>query len=164
MLLLNASYEPLRVCTVRRAVRLVMENHADAVEESAFVLRSPSTEFPVPSVIKLRHYVRVKHQPRVPLSRANVFRRDNYRCQYCMTQGGMLTIDHVLPRSRGGDSSWNNLVTACAGCNGRKGNRTPDEAHMPLNTVPRAPRFIVAGLFGTVRLPDPVWEKYLPLA
>lgn len=164
MLLLNASYEPLRVCSVRRAVRLVMENIADSVEDTSFVLRSPSTIFPIPSVIKLKHYVRVKHPPRVPLSRTNVFRRDQYRCQYCLQFGGTLTIDHVMPTSRGGLTTWDNVVAACSACNGRKGSRTPQEANMPLHTVPRPPRVIVTGLFGLHRIPDPLWEKYLPSA
>lgn len=164
MLLLNASYEPLRVCSVRRAVRLVMEDIADAVEQSPLILRSPSTVFHVPSVIKLRHYVRLKQQPRVPLSRTNVFRRDQYRCQYCLAHGGILTLDHVMPSSRGGLTTWDNVVTACQACNGKKGNRTPQEARMPLHTVPRAPKFLVAGLWGVTRIPDPAWEKYLPSA
>ncbi|HWG85509.1 MAG TPA: HNH endonuclease, partial [Deinococcales bacterium] len=132
VLVLNASYEPLHVCSIKRAVTLLMDEAAERVEDAPAFLRSPSTNFPVPSVIRLRRYVRRPPRYHVAFNRRNVFRRDGHTCQYCGRSGGDLTLDHVLPRSRGGRNTWENIVTACRECNSRKRDRTPEEARMHL--------------------------------
>lgn len=163
VLILNASFEPLHVCSVKRAVSLLMHEVAERVEESGKVLRSPSSVFPVPSVIRLRRFVRAPFRQRVAFNRKNVFRRDEHTCQYCATRTFDLTLDHVLPRSRGGPTSWENVVACCKACNARKRDRTPEEARMLLRRRPYAPRFMFSSAYGVMPEIDPIWEKYLPL-
>jgi 5-methylcytosine-specific restriction endonuclease McrA len=162
VLILNASYEPLHVCSVKRAVLLLMHDIAERLEDSDRVLRSPSQVFMVPSVIKLKKYVKRPHHQRVAFNRKNVFRRDDNTCQYCFIRSGDLTLDHVIPRSRGGDTSWENVVACCHRCNAKKRDRTPEEAHMHLRRKPFAPKFMFSSAFGVLPNIDPVWEKYLP--
>ncbi len=162
VLILNASYEPLHVCSVKRAVNLLMHDVVERVEDSSRVLRTPSTLFPVPSVVRLRRYVRRPHRQRVAFNRRNVFRRDEQRCQYCGSRSHDLTLDHVVPRSRGGPTSWENVVACCRGCNARKRDRTPEEARMQLLRRPVAPAFLFTAAYGIVPDVDPRWEKYLP--
>ena len=161
MLILNASYEPLHVCSVRRAVSLLMHEYADRVEDTGEFLRSPSSLFPVPSVIRLRRYVRRAHRARVASNRRNVFRRDDNMCQYCGVRVPDLTLDHVLPRSRKGPTSWDNVVACCRSCNARKRDRTPEEAGMVLMRKPAAPRYMFSTAYGLSRSSDPLWAKYL---
>ena len=163
VLILNASFEPLHVCSVKRAVSLLMHEVAERVEESGKVLRSPSSVFPVPSVIRLRRFVRAPFRQRVAFNRKNVFRRDEHTCQYCATRTFDLTLDHVMPRSRGGPTSWENVVACCKACNARKRDRTPEEARMFLRRRPYAPRFMFSSAYGVMPEIDPIWEKYLPL-
>jgi 5-methylcytosine-specific restriction endonuclease McrA len=163
VLILNASYEPLHVCSVKRAVNLLMHEVVERVEDSERVLRTPSILFPVPSVVRLRRYVRRPHRQRVAFNRRNVFRRDDQRCQYCGGRSHDLTLDHVVPRSRGGPTSWENVVACCRGCNARKRDRTPEEARMRLIRQPRAPVFLFTAAYGIVPDVDPTWEKYLPV-
>jgi len=162
VLILNASYEPLHVCSVRRAVGLLMHGLAERVEDSGQWLRSPSSRFAVPSVIRLRRYVRRRFRPRVAFNRRNVFRRDNGLCQYCGCRVPDLTLDHVVPRSREGPTSWDNVVACCRSCNSRKRDRTPEEAGMVLLSRPAAPRFPFTAAYGLFPELDPRWEKYLP--
>ncbi len=148
VLVLNAGYEPLGLTSVRRGVVLVQSGRAEVVSPSGRFLRTPSRPYPIPSVVRLFRMVR-RPPGRLALSRKNVFRRDRYTCQYCGARGVELTLDHVIPRSRGGKTTWENLVTACKTCNTRKGNRTPEEAGMRLLKRPRAPLYfevIVLGL------------------
>ncbi len=150
ILVLNAGYEPLGLTTVRRGVVLVLSGRAEVVSPSGEVLHTPSRPYPVPSVVRLYRMVR-RPNGRLALSRKNVFRRDHYTCQYCGRSGVELTLDHVVPKSRGGRTTWENLVTACKACNAKKGNRTPEEAGMRLLKEPRAPGYyevIVLGLSG----------------
>lgn len=163
VLLLNASYEPLHVCSVKRAVSLIMHEVAERVEDSDKVLRSPSQLFTVPSVIRLKKFVRRPHRHRVAFNRKNVFKRDDGMCQYCRYKGNDLTLDHVVPRSRGGETSWENVVACCAKCNSKKRDRTPEEANMVLHRKPRAPKFMFTSAYGLVTNFDARWEKYLPL-
>ncbi|MCS6868523.1 MAG: HNH endonuclease [Thermus sp.] len=139
VLVLNAAYEVLGLASIKRSVLLVLSGSAEMVSESGRFLHTPSTRIPVPSVIRLKRLVR-RGPSRIPLNRRNVLRRDRYTCQYCGRQGGELTVDHVLPRSRGGKGTWENLVAACRPCNLKKGDRTPEEAGMRLLKSPRAPR------------------------
>ncbi|MEL6248688.1 MAG: HNH endonuclease [Cyanobacteria bacterium J06648_16] len=135
VLVLNASYEPLNITSWRRAVVLVIKGKAEQVEHNGRVIYA---NFPLPTVIRLRHYVRVPYKE-IPLTRRNLLHRDNNTCQYCGDAGDGLTLDHVIPRSRGGGDSWENMVAACVRCNVKKGNRTPREASMPLRNPPRKP-------------------------
>jgi len=162
VLVLNATYEPLNVVSVRRAVVLLLKEKAQIVEAAEAWIRAQSCAIPQPLVIRLVYYVRIPHRLSLPLGRRTVLARDGYSCQYCGRQPDRseLTLDHVLPRCRGGKTSWNNLVTACKRCNGRKGNRTPREAGMPLRSQPRAPRYIAVTVFGDVRQ-HAVWSKYI---
>jgi len=132
VLVLNASYEAINICNVKRAMKMLVKGVACAEKESEMEIRSPSVTFRVPSVIRLLRYVRIPHQT-VKFSRRNVLLRDQYTCQYCGKKfpAAMLTLDHIEPSSRGGVTSWENVVTACKKCNVGKGNRTPREARMP---------------------------------
>ena len=138
VLVLNANYEPLDVCTVRRAVVLLVSGKAHLVLNGRGVIRTVRRTFDVPSVIRLAYMVK-RPRPRVPLTRLEIFRRDNYTCQYCGRRVAHPTVDHVVPRRLGGGDSWDNLVTACAACNARKGGRTLEEAHMRLLRPPAPP-------------------------
>ena len=142
VLLLNQDYSALTVCNVQRAVILIMLRKAELVEAlpDRFV-RSPSTRVPWPSIIRLKAFVTVPYK-RVMLSRKNILRRDKQTCQYCGSRRH-LTVDHVMPKSRGGRDTWDNLVAACITCNNRKGDRTPDEARMPLKRTPFRPSYVM---------------------
>jgi 5-methylcytosine-specific restriction endonuclease McrA len=136
VLVLNASYEPLNITSWRRAAVLLIKDKAEQLEHNGKYIYAG---FPLPTVIRLRHYVRVPYKD-IPLTRRNLLQRDNHTCQYCGYGGGEgLTLDHVIPRSRGGGETWENMVTACVRCNVKKGNRTPREAEMPLFSQPRKP-------------------------
>ncbi|ADY26398.1 HNH endonuclease [Deinococcus proteolyticus MRP] len=159
VLVLNASYEPLQVTSIKRAITLTQYGVAEVLEESRDVVRSPSTVLQVPSVIRLRRYVRRPNTFAVPFNRRNVLRRDSFECQYCGSSEN-LTLDHVLPRSRGGRHEWTNVTTACRECNQSKGSRTPEEAQMPLRQGPRVPSFRVFA-HGQFAQTQPEWEAYL---
>ncbi|KST66559.1 HNH endonuclease [Mastigocoleus testarum] len=135
VLVLNASYEPLNITSWRRAAVLIIKGKAERVEHNGKTLYS---DFLLPTVIRLRYYVRVPYKE-IPLTRRNILHRDSYTCQYCGYTGDELTLDHVIPRSRKGGETWENMVTACVRCNVKKGNRTPKEASMPLRNSPRRP-------------------------
>ena len=136
VLVLNASYEPLNITTWRRASVMVLKGKAEGLEHDT--RRQLRPDVLLPTVIRLRQLVRVPFRP-LALTRRNVFHRDGHCCQYCGYEGELLSIDHVIPRSRGGQDVWENVTTACLRCNVRKGNRTPREAEMPLKRVPRRP-------------------------
>jgi 5-methylcytosine-specific restriction endonuclease McrA len=162
VLVLNQNYEPLNVCNLPRAFRLLFGEKAEVIEYDHQVIRTPRTEFRAPSVIRLSHHVR-RPRPRVKLTRREVFVRDRYTCQYCGRSGHDLTLDHVLPRHRGGTHSWDNLVAACKACNHRKGGKTPDEARLRLVRSPFEPRSDLYSLF-TPYLADErneAWRTYL---
>lgn len=137
-LVLNAGYEPLSVVSSRRAAVLVMRGKASVLAEDGGPIASPTTLWPRPAVILLHQYVRVvRRRPGSP-SRRGILRRDQQSCAYCSRPAD--TVDHVIPRSRGGDSSWENLVACCGPCNLRKGDRTLGELGWSLRVTPRAPR------------------------
>lgn len=140
VLVLSHAYEPMYMCTVRRALRLLWRGKAVSVKDSAAVVHAPGLAMPVPTAIRLLvrvAYARIR-QAFKP-NRQAIFRRDGHRCQYCGARGS-LTIDHVQPRSRGGGDTWENLVAACVACNHKKGDRRPEEANMPLARAPRSPK------------------------
>ena len=163
VLVLNASYEPINVCAARRALVLVLKGVAAAEERTPHQVSSARVCLPLPSVIRLLEYRRIPHQTR-SLSRKNIMMRDHYTCQYCGRKltPTELTMDHVIPRSRSGKSSWENLVTCCKRCNNRKGNRTPEEANMSLVRTPQP--FTLHTSRHLMRLlgkSDTQWRKYL---
>jgi 5-methylcytosine-specific restriction endonuclease McrA len=159
VLVLNASYEPLNVCSVRRAHVLVYKGKAELIEELRQPLRSASDTYPWPHVIRLLVFVRVPRAVKRKISRKALFARDGHRCVYCGSSG-RLTLDHVVPRSRGGDSVWENVVTSCAPCNLRKGNRLPHEVEMRLRVQPRTPTPALFVTLSAARVPDG-WQPYL---
>ncbi|NBO30737.1 MAG: HNH endonuclease [Cyanobacteria bacterium WB6_1B_304] len=159
VLVLNASFEPLNITSWRRAVVLLLKGKAESIEHNDKFIYP---EFPLPTVIRLRHYVAVPYKE-IPLTRRNLLHRDGHSCQYCAYTGEDLTLDHVLPRSRGGVDSWDNMVTACIRCNIKKGNRTPKEAGMVLRNQPHKPH---SGLYFEVakHLKSGIhqeWRKYV---
>src|SRR6188768_434691 len=160
VLVLNASYEPLNVTTVRRAHVLVFKGKAEVIEQLQQELRSATDTYPWPHVIRLVAYVRVPRAVQRKISRRALFARDGWRCVYCGTTSGRLTLDHVIPRSKGGESIWENVVTSCAPCNLRKGNRLPEEARMLLPHPPRPPAPVLFIKLATPRVP-PTWQQYL---
>jgi 5-methylcytosine-specific restriction endonuclease McrA len=160
VLVLNASYEPLNVCSVRRAHVLVFKGKAEVIEELERPLRSATSTFPWPHVIRLVQYVRVPKSVQRKISRRALFARDGWRCVYCGTASTRLTLDHVVPRSRGGDSVWENVVTSCGPCNLRKGNRTLEEANMTLRLHPRPPAPVLFIHLAAPKIPAG-WQPYL---
>lgn len=158
-LLLNATFEPLCVVSARRAVVLVLKEKAEILERNGAELRSERHTIPVPSVVRLTRYVRVPYRTRVPLSRRAVFARDQHRCQYCGRSAE--NLDHVIPRSRGGTHTWDNVVASCRACNARKEDRAPHEAGLRLRKAPTAPHADL-WLIATAGRLDPAWTQYLP--
>jgi 5-methylcytosine-specific restriction endonuclease McrA len=163
VLVLNASYEPINICAARRALVLVLKGVASAEELSNNSIHSARKSVKLPSVIRLLEYRRIPHQTRA-LSRKNILMRDRYTCQYChkTLPSSEMTLDHVIPRSRAGESTWENLVACCHRCNNRKGSRTPDEAGMKLARLPRP--FSLHTSRHLMRLlgkGDDQWRKYL---
>ena len=163
VLVLNSSYEPVNVCAARRALVLLLKGLAAEEEPSSQAVHSVSRAMSVPSVIRLLEYRRIPRQTRA-LSRKNVLMRDRYTCQYCTKtcEANDLTLDHVVARSRGGKSTWENLVTCCRRCNNLKGNRLPEEAGMKLMRWPQAftlhtSRSLIRQLGGR----QESWRKYL---
>ncbi len=159
--MLNATYEPLSVVPARRAACLVLDERADLVADDGTELHSARLTLPSPSVIRLRYMVKVPFQRRTTLSRRALFARDDFRCQYC---GGFAdSIDHIVPRSRGGLHEWENVAAACRPCNLRKRDRTPSEASMILARAPRAPKAHTWITVAVTRVPDE-WKPYLAVA
>jgi 5-methylcytosine-specific restriction endonuclease McrA len=164
VLVLNASYEPLNVCTVRRALVLILKEKAEILERGDDVLRSETMRIDRPEVIRLITFVRVPrdiHRRRI--TRKAVLARDGWTCQYCGSDKPSLTVDHVIPRSRGGESVWENIVASCAPCNRKKGNRLPQEVRMHPRKNPRPPGPTVFIRIAAPRTPT-AWEPYLVAA
>jgi len=168
VLLLNASYEPLDIIPLRRAVALMLRDRVEAACDESYEMRSASDTWCVPTILRLRYYINVPRRG-VSWSREAVLRRDRYTCAYCGAQVGQkrngrllgkedFTVDHILPVSRGGKNTWGNTICACATCNQRKANRLPHEASMRLHWEPKTPRarYIVAS--GEI---PAVWKAYL---
>ena len=161
VLVLNQNYEPLNICRVRRAIVLLYRGKAEMLENGSGFIQSASHTFPVPSVIRLAYWIkRPWLQPK--LTRVEVFNRDRYTCQYCGHESKELTLDHVIPRRRDGQHSWENVVSACVSCNHRKAGRTPAEAGMKLSSQPLPPRD------DSIQIPYRYlrtcheWQKYFP--
>ena len=165
VLVLNATYEPINVCTLRRATVLLLKRKAELLERQAGELHSERMTMDRPDVIRLVNYVRIPREAhRRKITRRAVLARDSWTCQYCGSRKVTgLTVDHVIPRSRGGKSVWENIVAACASCNRRKGNRLPREIQMHPKTDPRAPGPTVFIQVASPRIPA-AWQQYLPQA
>ena len=161
VLVLNQNYEPLNVCNARRAFNLVDRGKAEVIEHSEGALRSAFHAFPIPSVLRLIYMIR-RPRPQMRLTRREIFVRDHYTCQYCSRQTKDLTIDHVLPRHRGGPHTWDNLVSACRSCNHRKAGRTPSEAHMRLLNEPVRPPSSSYYVFYHYLEAQSDWRKFIP--
>ncbi|HEY5476949.1 MAG TPA: HNH endonuclease [Tepidiformaceae bacterium] len=161
VLVLNQNYEPLNVCNVRRAVVLVLCGKAEIIEAARGAVHSASNVFPLPSVIRLINLIR-RPRPKVRLTRKEIFARDNWACVYCGRQTRDLTLDHVMPRHRGGPHTWENLVSACKPCNHRKAGRTPSEAHMIMSRAPGAPRVSIYYTFFQYLGHQAEWRKFVP--
>ena len=162
VLVLNATYEPLNVVSIKRAVVLLLKEKAELVEAAEAMLRSENHSLPVPLVIRLVYFVKIPPRISLPVTRRGVLTRDHYTCQYCGATPARkhLTVDHVIPRSRGGKTTWENVVTACERCNGRKGSRTPDEANMYLLAQPKRPRYLAIATLSSLETRQ-AWGKYI---
>lgn len=160
VLLLNATFEPLAVVTAKRAVVLMLTGKAECVEETlGAAFHSENLTIPAPSVMRLSRYVRVPYRHAVPMTRAGVLRRDGRRCAYCGKRAD--TIDHVVPRSKGGAHAWDNCVAACRTCNSRKADRLIEELGWTLAVAPRAPDRTAGGILVLAVEPLPSWEPWL---
>jgi 5-methylcytosine-specific restriction endonuclease McrA len=160
VLVLNATYEPINVCTVRRAVVLLLKAKAEVVEHTEWELHSASHTVAGPAVIRLVSYVRIPRDThRRKITRRAVFARDDWTCQYCGARSN-LTVDHVVPRSKGGPSTWDNIVASCAPCNRRKGSASVRQAGMVLARPPRTPSPHVFIQVASPSIPD-AWQQYL---
>ncbi len=160
VLVLNASYEPLNITTWRRATVLMLKGKAESLEEdSNHKIRSDLT---LPTVIRLRYFIKIPYKE-LALNKKNLIQRDNHSCQYCGYKGSQLSIDHVIPKSRGGKDIWENVATACIECNIKKGNRTPAEANMSLKKTPHKPmntlNFAANKQINSGRYKE--WKKYV---
>ena len=160
VLVLNQNYEPINICSVRRAIILVFRGKAQIVEQAGQEVRSIATRFPVPSVVRLILYIRVP-QKRMVLSKRNIVKRDGHQCQYCAATHATMTVDHVIPRTLGGGDTWENLVCACARCNNIKGFRSLEQAGLKLIRRPRRPNQVTFIRLMAGGVPDQRWKPYL---
>ncbi|MDT8899087.1 HNH endonuclease [Thermanaerothrix sp. 4228-RoL] len=160
VLVLNANFEPINVCNLQRAIGLILTNRATLVLNGRGEIHTVNRVFPRPSIIRLQHMVH-RPRPKVKLTRREIFRRDNYTCQYCGRHTNDLTVDHVIPRHLGGQHTWTNVVTACAACNHRKGGRTLAEAGMKLLRQPTEPPNTALYIFGRHLNEYAEWAPFL---
>jgi len=163
VLVLNASYEPIHICDTHRAIILIVKGVARSEQDTQHVMRSPSIAFPIPAVIRLIHYIQIPYRER-SYSKGHIFLRDNHTCQYCgiTDVSQKLTLDHILPQSRGGRNVWENLVTSCKKCNCKKGDRTPKEANMQMINKPKPlTSFFYLHLVRSKARNNRHWRKYL---
>lgn len=163
-LLLNASYEPLKIVSWQRAMTLWVQDKVEILETHGTIVRAVSFSFKLPSVVRLLHFVKLRRRPVVQFTRANIYQRDNHTCQYCLTQleAEDLTFDHVVPVAAGGTRGWENIVTACEPCNRKKGARTPKEAGMVLRHKPRRPTVFAPTVKVSLGYRTPAtWREYL---
>lgn len=160
VLVLNGNYAPINVCTTRRAMSLLVIGKANMVLDGRGVVRTVSKTFPKPSIIRLQQIIK-RPRPCVKLTKKEIFRRDHYRCQYCGKNGGVLTIDHIVPLRLGGKSTWENLITACAACNHKKGGRTLAQSGLSLLSTPKEPPSSAKYIFGRYLNHYEEWEPFI---
>jgi len=144
ILVLNADYTPLNLTTFKRALKLILKGKAEIVRNELEVVRSEKLSYPKPLIIRLLNYIKCKIKS-FKVNRSRIYKRDNYECAYCGSKK-QLTIDHIIPKSRGGKNTWNNLISSCLTCNLKKGDRTPDEAFMPLRFSAKVPNLLSSDL------------------
>ena len=161
VLVLNQNYEPLNVCSAKRAFLLLDKGKAEVIEHSQGLIHSVTSTFLLPSVIRVIYLIR-RPRPRLRLSRREVFARDRYTCQYCGRETKDLTLDHVVPKHRGGRHIWENLVSACKVCNHRKAGHTPSEARMKLLHQPFQPQVNHYYMFYQYLQDRESWQKFIP--
>lgn len=160
VLVLNQNYEPLSVCSARRAIAMHLLGKAEVVETyDGLRVHAVSTSLPLPSVVRLGDYVKVPYK-RILLTRKNIIKRDRHICQYCGDTAGPMTVDHLIPKSYGGSDTWENMVCACDRCNNQKGDRLPDAAGMKLLRKPRRPSHITF-IQSFIGISDNRWKRYL---
>lgn len=160
VLVLNANFEPINVCSTRRAIGLILAEKAAMVVNGRGHIHTINLLLPRPSIIRLEHMIH-RPRPRVKLTRREVFRRDNYTCQYCGRCNTSLTLDHILPKRLGGKHAWTNVVAACPSCNHRKGGRRLNELQMKLRRTPKAPPASAVYLYGRHLDENGEWEPYI---
>jgi 5-methylcytosine-specific restriction endonuclease McrA len=160
VLVLNANFAPINVCSTRRAIVLILTEKASLVTNGRGYIQTVSESFPRPSIIRLGEMVK-RPRPRVRLNRREIFRRDHYTCQYCGTRTGTLTVDHIYPKHLGGVHSWENLVTACSKCNHLKGGRTLEQAGMRLRSTPHEPSLSAEYIFARHAKRNLEWLPFL---
>ncbi len=159
VLVLNQSFQPMSITNARKAIVLIFLGKAEIVEKDGEFIHSVNDRFPLPSIVRLTRYINVP-QKRVMLTRKNIIKRDNHQCQYCGKRSVSLTLDHVIPRVRGGKDTWENLVCACVKCNNKKGNRTPEDVGLKLLKKPKKPNHIFFIRY-SVGVVDTRWKPYL---
>lgn len=163
-LVLNATFEPLKVVDWQRAITLWVQGKVEIIETHDREVRAVTFSFKLPSVVRLLHFARLRRRPIVQFTRANIYARDEFSCQYCglRFEPEDLTFDHVIPVAQGGQRGWTNIVTACEPCNRRKAARTPDEAGMTLLRQPRRPLVLPPTMKLTIGFRTPAsWHSYL---
>ncbi|HEY9076631.1 MAG TPA: HNH endonuclease [Anaerolineaceae bacterium] len=160
VLVLNANFEPVNVCDTRRAITLLVAEKAILVLNGRGVIHTPNRTIPIPSVIRLQRMIH-RPRPRLKLTRREIFRRDNFVCQYCGKHTSDLTVDHVIPRHLGGQHKWTNVVASCPACNHRKGGRRLEEANMRLLRPPKEPPASIQYIFGRHMADISEWSPFL---
>jgi len=160
VLVLNANFEPVNVCSTRRAIGLIINGKADMVLNGRGEIRTVTRSFPRPSIIRLEKMIR-RPRPRIRLTKREILRRDDHTCQYCGQRSSYLTVDHIVPRRLGGQHSWENLVAACPHCNHRKGGRTIEQAQMHLLRLPAEPPTSARYLFARHLYENEEWVRYV---
>jgi len=160
VLVLNANYEPLNVCSTKRALSLIFSDKASLIMNGRGVVQTVTMAYPAPSIIRLDQMIK-RPRPSIKLTKPEIFRRDNYTCQYCGQKETKLTIDHVTPRHLGGKHVWDNLVTACPACNHKKGGKTTSQANMRLLKIPRAPEASAEYRFGRYLRSNDEWLPFV---
>ena len=159
VLLLNQSYQPLMTLGAKRAIILSFTEKVEVLERYADQVRSINLSIFIPSVIRLKDYVKF-NKKRIPLSRKNILKRDNYICQYCDSKSNFMTIDHIVPKDKGGRDLWENLVAACVSCNTKKGNKMLKDSGMLLNKKPKAPSLLF-NIQNNLSNSQDSWRPYL---
>lgn len=159
VLVLNQNYEPMTITNAKKAIILIYLGKAEIIEKNDGYIHSVSMTFPLPSIVRLTRYINVPRK-RIILSRKNIIKRDSHQCQYCGVRSGPVTIDHIIPKGRGGEDTWENLVCACVKCNNKKGDRTPEEARMKLLRKPQRPNYIFFIRYFISKM-DNRWKPYL---
>jgi 5-methylcytosine-specific restriction endonuclease McrA len=159
VLVLNQNYQPLHICNVKHAMVMLYLNRVEMVEHDGAMIHTVNKSFPLPTVVRVRRYIKYRGY-QVVLSRRNIMRRDAFTCQYCGKHESNLTIDHVIPKRHGGKDTWENLVAACIRCNNSKGDRTPEQARMPLLKKPKKPHYVQ---FLQQHIDEPIhsWKPYI---